>query len=47
MKIHLNGHLLDVTTLPLLGEGGEARVYRHGDVALKIFHSAPSGQGPQ
>lgn len=38
MNLTLAGQRLQVTDQDLLGEGGEARVYRWGDLALKVFH---------
>lgn len=42
MNVYLDGKRLTVSDSDLVGEGGEARVYRHGTSALKLFH-APSG----
>ena len=38
MDLYLSGKRVRVTDADLLGEGGEARVFRHGASALKIFH---------
>jgi hypothetical protein len=40
MDVFLSGKRVRVTDADLLGEGGEARVYRRGDWALKLFHDA-------
>lgn len=39
LDLFLNGKRLRVSDADLLGEGGEARVFRHGDLALKVFHA--------
>ncbi len=39
MDLYLEKKKLKVTDADLLGEGGEARVYRHKDLALKVFHA--------
>ncbi|MFT3709484.1 MAG: hypothetical protein QM817_17765 [Archangium sp.] len=39
MDLYLSGKKVRVTDADLLGEGGEARVYKHGASALKIFHT--------
>ena len=41
MNLHLGQEVARVTDQDLLGEGGEARVYRWRDLALKVFHPAP------
>lgn len=38
MDLYLSGRRVRVTDAELLGEGGEARVYKHGASALKVFH---------
>jgi len=38
MELFLEQKKVRVTDADLLGEGGEARVYRHHDLALKVFH---------
>lgn len=38
MNLTLQGKRVTVTDQDLLGEGGEARVYRWQDLALKVFH---------
>jgi hypothetical protein len=43
MKVLLNGKEVSVTDRNLLGVGGEARVYRHRNHALKIFHPIDKG----
>ncbi len=40
MDVYLSGKRARVSDTDLLGEGGEARVYRLGTVALKLFHPA-------
>ncbi|MFZ5446102.1 MAG: hypothetical protein ACOZQL_39310 [Myxococcota bacterium] len=40
MDLYLSGKRVRVTDAELLGEGGEARVFRHAGSALKIFHPA-------
>ena len=40
MDLYLSGKRVRVTDADLLGEGGEARVYRHAGAALKVFHPA-------
>lgn len=40
MDLFLSGKRVKVSDADLLGEGGEARVYRHGGSALKLFHPA-------
>lgn len=42
MDVYLDGQRVRVSDSELLGEGGEARVYRHGVAALKLFHP-PAG----
>lgn len=39
MDLYLEKKKVRVTDADLLGEGGEARVYRHRDLALKVFHA--------
>ncbi len=39
MELFFEQKKLRVTDADLLGEGGEARVYRHKDLALKVFHA--------
>ena len=39
MELFLDQKKVRVTDADLLGEGGEARVYRFKDLALKVFHS--------
>src|SRR5882672_6178939 len=41
MDVFISNARVRLTDANLLGEGGEARVYRSGDRAVKIFH-APS-----
>ena len=41
MNVFLGGTRIRLKDADLLGEGGEARVYRFGDQAVKLFH-APS-----
>lgn len=38
MKLFLGSQQLQVTDAHQIGEGGEARVFAHGDLALKVFH---------
>jgi hypothetical protein len=38
MDVYLSGHRHRCTDAELLGEGGEARVYRVGDRAVKLYH---------
>jgi hypothetical protein len=38
MRVMCNGQPLQLEDRDLLGQGGEARVYRHGTQALKVFH---------
>ena len=38
MDVYLSGKRVRVSDIDLLGEGGEARVYRLGAAALKLFH---------
>lgn len=38
MDVYLNGGRARLSDVDLLGEGGEARVYRFGDQAVKLFH---------
>lgn len=38
MDLYLSGKRVRVTDADLLGEGGEARVFKHGAQALKVFH---------
>lgn len=40
MNVVLAGKTVKLNDTDLLGEGGEARVFRHGNSALKIFHAA-------
>lgn len=40
MDLFLSGQRVKVTDADLLGEGGEAGVFRHAGTALKIFHPA-------
>ena len=40
MDVYLSGKRVRVSDTDLLGEGGEARVYRLGAAALKLFHPA-------
>lgn len=40
MDLYLSGTRVRVTDADLLGEGGEARVFRHAGSALKVFHPA-------
>ena len=40
MELVLDGRPITVSEADQLGEGGEARVFRHGAFALKIFHVA-------
>jgi hypothetical protein len=40
VNLTLAGQRVSVTDQDLLGEGGEARVYRFKDLALKVFHTA-------
>ncbi|MBL9039030.1 MAG: hypothetical protein JNG84_10980 [Archangium sp.] len=42
MKVWVDQQAVTLKDTDLLGEGGEARVYRWHDLALKIFHDAPS-----
>lgn len=39
MDLYLSGKKVRVSDADLLGEGGEARVFRHGTQALKVFHA--------
>jgi hypothetical protein len=39
--VHMHGSRLKLSDADLIGEGGEARVYRFGRLAVKLFH-APS-----
>lgn len=39
MDVYLSGKRVKVSDTDLLGEGGEARVYRLGTNALKVFHA--------
>lgn len=38
MKVRLHDKMISLMDRDLLGVGGEANVYRHDDLALKIFH---------
>lgn len=38
MQVYLSGAPVKLSDADLLGEGGEARVYRHAGTALKLFH---------
>ncbi len=40
MDVYLSGKRVRVSDTDLLGEGGEARVYKLGTTALKLFHPA-------
>ncbi len=40
MDVYLSGKRVKVSDTDLLGEGGEARVYKLGTTALKLFHPA-------
>lgn len=40
MDVYLAGAKVKLNDADLLGEGGEARVFRHASTALKIFHAA-------
>ena len=40
MDLYLDQKRVRVGDADLLGEGGEARVYRYKDLALKVFHQA-------
>ncbi|MEW6434417.1 MAG: hypothetical protein AB1730_23195 [Myxococcota bacterium] len=42
MDVYLDGKRISVSDRDLVGEGGEACVYRHGALALKLFHP-PAG----
>lgn len=42
MRVKLSGKTIRLQPKNLLGVGGEARVYAHGDRALKIFHPIDS-----
>lgn len=46
MNLTLAGQRLQVGDQDLLGEGGEARVYRWQDLALKVFHPPPPNDAP-
>ena len=39
MDLYLDKKRVRVGDADLLGEGGEARVFRHKDLALKVFHA--------
>lgn len=39
MDVFLDGQKVKLKDADLLGEGGEARVFRHRDLAVKIFHA--------
>ncbi len=43
MELSLGGQRLKLTDQDLLGEGGEARVFRWKDLAVKVFHPVPKG----
>ncbi|MFO0673868.1 MAG: hypothetical protein U0235_30315, partial [Polyangiaceae bacterium] len=43
MRVLLGNQRLNLRASSLLGVGGEARVYRHADQAIKIFHPVPPG----
>ncbi len=43
MDVFLDGTKVRLDDSALVGEGGEARVFKHGALALKIFHPVPSG----
>ncbi|MFO0597347.1 MAG: hypothetical protein U0228_18710 [Myxococcaceae bacterium] len=45
MDLYLSGKKVRVTDADLVGEGGEARVFRHGTSALKIFHEPTDALG--
>lgn len=47
MNLTLAGQRVAVTDADLLGEGGEARVYRYKDLALKVFHPAKDAASRQ
>jgi hypothetical protein len=40
MRVSIGGKIVALTGSDILGEGGEATVYKVGDRALKIFHTA-------
>lgn len=44
MDLFLAGQRVRLNDSDLLGEGGEARVYRWKDLAVKVFHPVPPGQ---
>ena len=46
MRVTIGGRRVTLADQDLLGVGGEARVYRHGDLAVKIFHPIPRGLHP-
>lgn len=45
MDVYVGTEKWRVSDVELLGEGGEARVYRHGRRALKLFHPAVDAAG--
>ncbi|MDP1822180.1 MAG: hypothetical protein Q8L48_03030 [Archangium sp.] len=45
MDVYLSGKRVKVSDSDLLGEGGEARVYRLGGAALKLFHPPTDALG--
>ena len=45
MDVYLSGKRVKVSDSDLLGEGGEARVYRLGSAALKLFHAPTDAVG--
>ena len=45
MDAYLSGKRVKVTDTDLLGEGGEARVYRSAGAALKLFHTPTDALG--
>lgn len=45
MDVIVGGRALRVSDVDLLGEGGEARVYRLGESALKLFHPPVDAAG--
>jgi hypothetical protein len=42
MELSLDQERVKLTDSDLLGEGGEARVYRYRELALKVFHAPPA-----
>jgi hypothetical protein len=45
MNVFVDGRRVTLQDSDLVGEGGEARVYRHGQAALKLFHPATDALG--